>query len=743
MEKKPKPISWQQLERAVRTVAEAKFGGTARAEDIAGVKCDCVIRLTDWSVIIVEISKERALDKLRQDVNKFNTIRPFFIQQNIFPKCFFVTFPVPTPALIAAGQANHVQVYSFPQFFNVMLGLQNYLSLRRTQAFGSAIDLYSGEPDENKYVRVEYFSDSGVPYTPEKIADELRDGRTVVLIGDYGTGKSRCVKEIFATLVANKGNEFKHPIAINLRDNWGLKRAQELITRHFTDLGLGEHVPDVLKTAFSAANIYLLDGFDEVGAQTWSDDPTKLVDIRKQSLVGVKDLIQRADGGILITGREHYFNNDAELLECLGLGAKQVLLLRCPQELSEGQFWELIGESPISLPRWVPKKPLIGIIIRSIGDAGIVRELFETTTGQVDFWDLLLNTFCEREAKINPILDAAIIRSLYAKIGRLSRMTQKPLGPISIKEINEAFEATTGRPPTDESAIILQRLPGLSRIGAESLDRQFVDEYILDGLKAEDILSIYSSSDTAVLDRAWKHTISTFGAFFVATRIQSVNQSRAVIAYVKRHIGANNRVLLSDMIAALFQTDSDSDFGGLSFKEGRFSDIVFSDCPISNISFDDCIFDSIDITDASPQGVSINQCAIVRVAGIPLREHAPPWVTDCLFESFQSTNTLAQIREAGLSVAQTFLLSSLRKLFLQPGSGRKHSSMYKGYGDSASKRICEKVIAVLLRKGFCGQFRGTSEEVYVPDRSMTQRAKLMLSQMTQSKDEVWLEISRY
>jgi hypothetical protein len=497
-----KPMPWQQLEHSVRIVAEAIFGGNSGAEDIGGVKCDCVILLTDGSVVIIEISKERTLDKLRQDVNKFNTIRPFFIQQNIFPRCFFVTLAAPTPALIAAGQANHVQVHSFPQFFNLMLGLQNYLALRQKQAFGSAIDLYSGEPDENKYVQVEYFSDSGVPYTPEKIADELRRDRTVVLIGDYGTGKSRCVKEIFATLVANEGREFKHPIAINLRDNWGLKRAQELITRHFTDLGLGKHVPDVLKTAFSSANIYLLDGFDEVGAQTWSDDPTKLVDIRKQSLVGVKDLIQKTNGGVLITGREHYFNNDAELLECLGLGVKQVLFLRCPQELSEGQFSELIGGPPISLPRWVPKKPLIGIIIRSIGDARIVRELFETPTGQLDFWDLLLNTFCEREAKINPILDAGIIRSLYAKIGRLSRMTRTPLGPISIKEINEAFEAVTGRPPTDESAIILQRLPGLSRIGAESLDRQFVDDYILDGLKAEDILRIYSSMDASVFDHA-------------------------------------------------------------------------------------------------------------------------------------------------------------------------------------------------------------------------------------------------
>lgn len=258
MESELKSIPWQHLERIVRDVAEAKFGGVARAEDIAGVKCDCVIRLSDGSAVIVEISKEKTIDKLRQDINKFNTVRPFFIQHNIFPRCFFVTSSEPTPALVAAGDANHVQVYSLPQFFNYMLGLRNYLTLRQRHAFGSAVDLYSGEPDSNKYVPVEYVSDSGAPYTPEKIAERLQHGETVVLIGGYGTGKSRCVKELFATLMENKAGDFKHPIAINLRDNWGLKRASELITRHFTDLGLGDYVPDVLKTAFSPANIYLL-----------------------------------------------------------------------------------------------------------------------------------------------------------------------------------------------------------------------------------------------------------------------------------------------------------------------------------------------------------------------------------------------------------------------------------------------------------------------------------------------------
>ena len=274
-------MKWQDLERLVRTVAEAKFGATARAEDIAGVKCDCVIHLDEGSVVLVEISKESTLDKLRTDLAKFNVLRPYFFQRNIFPKCYFITMEDPTPALIESGKSNFVQVFSITQFFDVMLGLFRYATARSKLAFGSAIDLYSGEPDQSKYVPVSYISGNGEGYTTERIAAELTNGRTVVLIGDYGSGKSRCTKEVFEALLKTQREHFRNPIAINLRDNWGLKRAQEILTRHFTDIGLTDVLAQALKVAYAPATTYLLDGFDEIGAQTWSDDPTKLVAIRK------------------------------------------------------------------------------------------------------------------------------------------------------------------------------------------------------------------------------------------------------------------------------------------------------------------------------------------------------------------------------------------------------------------------------------------------------------------------------
>lgn len=735
-------MAWQELERWVRRISEVKFGAPARAEDIAGVKCDCIIRLNDGSAVIVEISKSDTVEKLRMDLAKFNAIRPYFFQKNIFPKCFFVTLGTPTPPLIATGQESFVSVFSIEQYIDFLLGHAKYVTARQTQAFGSAVDLYSGKPDQKKYVSVDYFSEFGDAYSVAKIADELIKGKTIILIGDYGSGKSRCIKELFSYINETRQKHYCYPLAVNLRENWGLKRATEVITRHFTDLGLGDLVEDVLKTAFTKGTVYLLDGFDEIGAQTWSDDPTKLKEIRKQSLVGIKEIIQRAEGGALITGREHYFNDDAEMIECLGLGSKDVLVLRCNQELDPIQFTEMVGRTITDLPAWVPKKPLIGTIIRDMEPESI-DALFSTSTGQIDFWDMLLTTFCEREANINPILDPAIIRALYSRIGRLSRTTPNSLGPVAIKDINEAFESVTGRPPTDESAIILQRLPGLSRVGAESLDRQFVDSYILDGLKAEDVLTIYQSGDQAVLKLEWRHPIESFGSFYLGARIESIKQAPGFIAFIKRHKDSSNKVLISDFISALFLTDSGvSDLGGLQLTQGRFSNISFSNNNVINFELSDCYIGDLDVTDATPTDVKIVDSVIDRLDGVAAQEHLPRWIVNPLVGQYQSVSTLTAIRHAGLTVAQTFLLSSLRKIFLQPGAGRKESSMYKGYGDSATKKICDKVIAALIQHKFCIRYKGTSDQLFLPNRSLTPRVRAIMNQMTQSKDDLWLAISR-
>jgi hypothetical protein len=183
------------------------------------------------------------------------------------------------------------------------------------------------------------------------------------------------------------------------------------------------------------------------------------------------------------------------------------------------------------------------------------------------------------------------------------------------------------------------------------------------------------------------------------------------------------------------------DLDGLEFRSGKFTNVVLADADVRNLKLFDATFENLDITDAEAIGLMIKESYILRLAGVTSKEHLPAWIVDSLIEEFQSTNTLAAIREAGMTTAQTFLLSSLRKLFLQPGAGRKESSMYKGYGDQVTKKICEKVILLLLREGFCEKTKGRTEPLYIPNRSCTGRVKAMMSQLTTSKDDLWLKVS--
>lgn len=733
--------TWQQLELAIRSIASAKFGAPSKSETVGGVKCDCVIRPAADRAYFVEITKEKTLSKLRTDLAKFELIRNECFRQNIYGTFYFVTEGTPPPAIINAGRDANVNVVSASDFINICTSRNSYINLRGKGKFGSAIDLYTGQPDPNNYVTVSYHTEDGSQYNASEIAEQMLQGKSFVLVGAYGTGKSRLIKEAFDLISNSPDSAAVLPIAVNLRENWGLKRAEEIVQRHLVDLGLQSSSDDVMRVAFTNQSIFLIDGFDEISAQSWSDDPSKLANTRALSLVGVKDLIGKARGGVLVTGRDHYFNDDLEMINCLGIGPKSPTILRCNEELDESNFRNLCGwTTKAILPSWLPKKPLIATIIRDLGKAG--EAMLSTGEGQADFWDVLIDTFCEREAKIHPILDSNVIRDLYTRIGRIARCAPTPLGPLPIKSINSAFEETTGKTASDESAIILQRLPGLGRHPSSASDRQFADSYILDGLKAEDVLNIFNASGGKELDETWKHPIENFGAFYLATKIEASSSIKAASSFASRHISRANKVLISDIISAIMTSGYPVEMGGLRLQGGSFYTVNFAESNLSDITFYSCHFESIDLSEATPNKVTIRDSTIQYLAGSSDEAGLPAWVDSCLVDGYQKVDTLAAIKKADLGVAQTFLLSSLRKLFLQPGAGRRESSMYKGYADSKTKWICEKVIDILVKEKICSRHRGTTETLFLPDRSLTDRAKRILSEMTRSTDTLWLQVDR-
>jgi hypothetical protein len=91
---------------------------------------------------------------------------------------------------------------------------------------------------------------------------------------------------LFSYFSGYQGRLSSYPLCIDLRDQWGTKKGNEIIRRHLDDYGLSQNADNIIKVIPNGGTILLLDGFDEIGSQTWSDDPTKLKDIRKKSLMG-------------------------------------------------------------------------------------------------------------------------------------------------------------------------------------------------------------------------------------------------------------------------------------------------------------------------------------------------------------------------------------------------------------------------------------------------------------------------
>jgi hypothetical protein len=131
--------------------------------------------------------------------------------------------------MIDAGTPHRIRVMSFSDFAAIFFDFEKYRHSRENAAFGSAINPLTGAKDVREYVPVTYLVDgSKQEVGRDDIARMLRQDRRIVLLGEYGTGKSRCSREVFKGLAETASADNLYPLALDLREFWGLRRAPEL-----------------------------------------------------------------------------------------------------------------------------------------------------------------------------------------------------------------------------------------------------------------------------------------------------------------------------------------------------------------------------------------------------------------------------------------------------------------------------------------------------------------------------------
>lgn len=737
---------WATFEDRVREIAGYIWNRPCTPARVGGVNIDGVTELEQEIHCYIEITEECKLNKVREDIIKLRTAKSSAFAKGIMARCFCVINGNITNAMKEAGKDHHIHVLSIGDFTKQFFDFSNYSAARLSAPFGSSIDPLTGETDTTKYVPVRYIVDGKKDdISASDIANYLRKGKNVILLGEYGSGKSRCIREVFKELGSDAVDSFCYPIAIDLRKSWGLRQSGELIRRHFSELGLDGMEPSAIR-AFKAGSLaILLDGFDEIGSQAWSHDSSKLRLIRQKSLEGVKDIVINNKSGVLIAGREHYFPNAYDMYSALGMKAQETIIIRSKNEFNDTELLEYFQNRNIDVevPAWLPRRPLICQTIGNLASDQLTK-MFGDDGDEIEFWHHFIRVLCERDANIHISFDADTILRIFTFLARLTRTKSANVGPISLTELQSAFEAATGAAPVEEASVMLQRLPSLGRVGAESNDRQFVDIYILDGLRAKDISNICMASDEEfipIASASWLNPLDDLGQRVLSSDKQTTEKSRQNFARKAANLG--NKIIASDIIASQLRENRESDsvdFGGISINNGEFRYLPLSERSISNLTISQSYIGELAFPVKNIRNVTISDCVTPRVTGISSPAALPGWIQRLQAEEFDSVESVSRIRRIGLSPQHEILITIIRKTFFQKGAGRKEEALLRGLGKIAAKTLSTRILNIMMREGLLTKFKGDEGDVYAPVRSHTKRMQDILDELASSADTLWKEV---
>ncbi|MDQ0251599.1 hypothetical protein J2W22_003687 [Sphingomonas kyeonggiensis] len=735
---------WTNFENQVRDIASVVFGRPCSKQHIAGVDLDGFIDLQDGSVVCIEITVRNDLKKVREDISKLNSVKNHFLSKGVLARSYIVLDDDPTASMIETAEGQRIIACSISSFAALFFEYERYRVARTAKTFGSSVVPATGLKDETPYVHVKYYSENDKRLLSiDEISRLLMSGKSVVLLGEYGSGKSRCIQELFLSLSGRWQENFTFPFAVNLRDCWGLTRKEEIIRRHILDLGLDDLEGKAVGVFNRGGAIYLLDGFDEIGIQSWSTDDSKQKMLRATALAAVNDLVSHSPKGCLVAGREHYFSSNDEMFSSLGLDKNSAIIVRAQEEFSEEEiqsYFDVAGID-VDLPSWLPRRPLICQTIASLSEEDRLS-MFGFGSDEVAFWNHLIDTICARDASIHPAFDKETIKSVFILLARFTRTKPANVGPISLADLDKAFEVTVGTPPVQEASVMLQRLPSLGREKQESQERKFVDNYILDGLRALDIVRMESYSEPQkkdVFDSQWSNPIEFLGQKIVSDYISSnFNRMRSLL---NRSAKSENTTLAADISSSFMLTGSDRiDFEGLNISNATFSLFDMSKTIPDNIVISSSIFSNIVVPSSPPKGTKFLGCLAGRVSGVASKAALPTWLALDSVDYFDSTQTVSKIRDAGLSPAHEILATIVKKTFFQKGSGRKEEALLRGFGQSASKKLSDRVLKLLLREGIITAAPGKEGTIYVPNRSEAGRMKAMMEELKSSADAIWREV---
>ncbi len=739
-----------QFEEQVRAVARALWPkpGDGAAENIAGRERDCLFPTEDLTHYI-ECTTRRDLDKVRTDVDKMAKHREQAAKHGTLVKLWFVTYHEPTADQRSHGKSHRVEVLSLDQFRRKLVDGHLYLSARDQYAFGSATDPRTDSTDLSS-VRYQPTTirarGAERTFTVSEIAGELSQGRCIALVGDFGMGKSLTVRELYKALKTRYARDFTRlPVTLNLRDHWGQTDVAEALHRHANKIGFGQ--PHQLVRAFNAGLLLvLLDGFDETAPTSWNTkSESRLRDLRRDSVRLVAEFVRGARGktGILVTGRQHFFDSEEEMRSALALRGEELLV--AVDEFSDSESKEFLEERGFNyqLPDWLPRRPLL---LAHLAAHDILQQVLGDSDAEPDgAWDSLVDLICEREALIHKTLDAVTVRAILERLATSTRSQSNEGGAISAEEIARAFRSITGAEPDELARPLLNRLPGLGVLDPQKGTRTFIDGQMLDVLRAGDVARFVDNPwEAPASTSTWQQALGSLGIAVASRRVRaryaadaSSKAKVAATAALERHIGA--ATLAADAIQVARETADNlpCNLGNLRIDGATFTCLDLAEGEVVGLTLVNCEIGELILPDRPTVGIAMSACVIHRVSGCANMERLPEWITDVDVGEFDAYGTNAQILDREeLPMAVRVAMTILRKLYLQRGRGRKENALFRGIGHDGQRWVSDVLALLSTQEVVSSVRRGAGEPMWHSVAGMRARVVALLDAPTSSQDPI-------
>lgn len=749
------------FEDEVRRVAEAKWQlapGDCQAKHYVDHgklhELDGIVQLEDVTHLIMATVSTR-LDKVKEDVEKLGEAEKFESRKGNPVGKWLITEKQLEAQHIDHARRNQVKVLTLTQFRDRVFDGAEYLSKRKNHMFGSARDLKDGSItiSETEYVGLPIlltdYDDRGRRTSAsvrnvevKDVANMLIAGNIIVLTAPFGAGKSLTTREIFFELrkkYFSDGHQSLIPLVVNLREHWGQPHGDEILDRHARIIGFSNKAN--LTSAWRAGLVTLmLDGFDELATQAVvnHENLNFMREARFISLEGVRDLTLKIprEAGVLICGRDHYFDDMNELIKTLGLVGRSFKLCTLG-EFSEDKAHEFLKKHEIShdLPDWLPRKPLI---LGYLAHRGLLARIvdIDSTKGFGYAWDEFLRLICEREAAHEKsVMDSEILRKVLECLACDVRTTASGTGPITSVQLTEAYKAKVGQNPTEGVLMQLQRLPGLAQRDQDASNRSFIDEDLLSALQGSAAADMILSATVESSDKQWLNSLTRSG---VITAAYLLNKNGAdehtAISPLKHHKRIRNKQHFGDCLMIALELAKEAgvlDCKGVEIDGAVLGVIDLEEMVVENLKVSNAIIEEIIVGPKLGESkIEFSGCMIKKISGVSSLEGLPKDVfRDCSITQFDNMSTNSAILHLSIPESMKALLTVLRKLYCQAGSGRRVSALKRGLTQGVLDYI-DDVLQILGSEKMITIENG----VVHPIRRQTSRALKVLSESITSQD---------